>query len=376
MKSGSVLRLRTPHASSTARLLALACAVLILAASLAPWSGWRDVGVSPWAWIDAPLPRYITAFDVVANVLGYLPFGFLCALALYPRWRGLAAVLGAALAGAALSGLIESLQTWLPMRIASNLDWAANTSGSVLGGGLGAWLAAGLIDGGRLAAWRARCFDRDAQTALVLALLWPLAQVYPEPMLFANGHWLETAQGVVAALGGRLEGLELARFGAAEYVLAEAVIVTSAVLAVGLLAASVMRPGAPRLALLAGLILGALVVRTLAAGQQAGADRAFVWLTPGALGGLVLGSLALAAASFGPRRWLPRLGLLALIVLVVTVNAVPENPYYSVTQQLWRPGRVTHFYSVAQWLSTAWPYAAALWLAWASVARRGEGRSL
>jgi len=117
-------------------------------------------------------------------------------------------------------------------------------------------------------------------------------------------------------------------------------------------------------------------VTELRAGDQLGADRAFAWLTPGALGGLALGSLALAAAAFGPARWLPRLGLLAVLVLALVVNAVPENPYYAVTLQVWRPGRTTHAYAVAHWLSEIWPYAAALWLAWASVARRRVGRSL
>ncbi len=365
-----------PRASLTARLLCLAWALLIVFASLTPWSGWRDLGVAPWAWMDAPLPRYFTVFDVAVNVLGYLPLGFLMVLALYPRLRGVAALVLAVVAGVLLSGLIESVQTWLPVRVPSNLDWFANVGGSLLGALVALPVAGSLIDRGRLAQLRARWFEPRAQVALLLACLWPLAQIYPEPMLFANGHWLASAQSLVTALGGRLESLHLARFGPAEYVLAEAVIVTAAVLAAGLLAASAMRPGAPRLPLLAGLLVLALAVRTLSAGDQFGAERAFIWLTPGALGGLVLGSLALAAAAFGPVRWLPRLGLLAVLVLVLAVNAVPENPYYAVTLQVWRPGRTTHAYAVAHWLSTVWPYAAALWLAWASVARRRAGRSL
>ena len=38
------------------------------------------------------MPQYLTAFDVVTNVLGYMPFGALVVLAVYPRWRGTLAV--------------------------------------------------------------------------------------------------------------------------------------------------------------------------------------------------------------------------------------------------------------------------------------------
>ncbi|MEG1834080.1 MAG: VanZ family protein [Burkholderiaceae bacterium] len=376
MKPRVAIKSWPPRSSRTVRLLGLACAILIVFASLTPWAGWRDLGVAPWAWADAPWPRYFTVFDVSVNVIGYLPLGFLVVLALHPRVRGAAALILALLAGALLSGAVESAQTWLPARVPSNLDWCANTAGALLGALMALPIASPLIDRGRLAQLRARWFEPNAQAALLLVGLWPLAQIYPEPMLFANGHWLDSAQALVSALGGRLESLQLTRFGPAEYVLAEAVIVTSAVLAAGLLTASAMRPAAPRLPLLVGVVLAALVVRTLAAGEQFGADRALIWLTPGAIGGLVLGGLALAAAAFGPTRWLPRLGLLAMLVLVGAVNAVPENPYYAVTLQAWRPGRTTHFYAVAHWLSTAWPYAAALWLAWASVVRRPLSRSL
>jgi hypothetical protein len=140
------------------------------------------------------------------------------------------------------------------------------------------------------------------------------------------------------------------------------------VLAAGLMAASLMRPQAPRLALLAGLLLGALALRTLASSLQAGPERAFVWLTPGALGGLVLGSLALVVSAFRPARWLPRAALLAVVVLLYAVNAVPANPYFALELGAWRPGRATHLWAVAQWLSVAWPWLALIWLATRSVA--------
>ena len=59
--------------------------LLVAYASLYPFSGWRDVGLSPLAFLNGPWPRYVTAFDITVNVAGYLPFGLLAVLAIYPR---------------------------------------------------------------------------------------------------------------------------------------------------------------------------------------------------------------------------------------------------------------------------------------------------
>ena len=75
--------------------LALLYAALIVYASLYPFADWRDQGIWPWAFLAAPLPRYWTWFDVVANVLGYVPLGFLLALAFMRSGRGHRAVLWA-----------------------------------------------------------------------------------------------------------------------------------------------------------------------------------------------------------------------------------------------------------------------------------------
>jgi hypothetical protein len=89
-------------------------------------------------------------------------------------------------------------------------------------------------------------------------------------------------------------------------------------------------------------------------------------MTPGAFGGLAIGTLSLLAASAGPRAWLPRFALLALAALVVCVNLVPDNPYYLATIQAWRQGALLNFNALAHWLSLLWPYALALWLLAAS----------
>jgi len=61
---------------------ALGYVALVVYASLFPFSGWRDQGIAPWSFLLAPWPRYWTGFDVVSNLLGYVPLGLLLTLAL------------------------------------------------------------------------------------------------------------------------------------------------------------------------------------------------------------------------------------------------------------------------------------------------------
>jgi VanZ family protein len=340
-----------------------ACAVyalLLLYSGLAPWRGWRDLGVAPLAYLTAPVPRHLTTFDLIVNILGYAPLGALVVLALHPRTRGAIAVLMAVAAGALLSGTIEALQTFLPSRVPSNIDLATNTLGALAGGVLAAPFASSLIDRGRLADLRLRWFERRPSVLLLLVSLWPLAQISPEPMLFGSGDLRETLGEAVSALGGTWPSLDPGGFGPAEFVLAEAFVVSAALLAVGLAFASAMRSVAPRAALLVALLLAALAAKTLAHGTLFGPERAIAWLTPGAYGGLAIGMLALLAASAGPVHWRPRFALVALAAALVAVNVVPVNPYYLVNMQEWRQGVFLNFNELASWLSTLWPYALGL----------------
>jgi VanZ family protein len=362
------------RASPLARAAWVVYALLLAYSGLAPWTGWRDLGLQPFAYLAAPIPRHITTFDLVVNVLAYVPFGALLVLSLHPRVKGYAAVLIAFLAGMMLAGAIEALQSYLPARISSNVDLVTNAAGALLGGALAAPLASGLIDRGRLADWRLRWFERHSSMLLLLVALWPGAQIFPEPMLFGNGDARRAMSDFVAALGGTWPMLDAALFGPAEFVLAEAFIVASAVLAVGLAFATAMRPTAPRSLLLLALLCAALLAKMLAHAVQFGPERAFAWLTPGAFGGMAIGTLSLLAASAGPRPWLPRFGLLALFALIVCVNIVPDNPYYTAAMQEWRQGALLNFNALARWLSVLWPYALALSLLFES-ARIGGRRA-
>ncbi len=141
--------------------------------------GWRSLGLGPFDYLLDPGADVFTAFDVVTNVLGYMPFGALVVLAVYPRWRGALAVGLALVLGGLLSGMMEAVQTYLPTRVASNLDLAANTLGALIGAALMAPASSALLDRGGLRRLRFRWFERDAAALLGLAALWPFATMYP-----------------------------------------------------------------------------------------------------------------------------------------------------------------------------------------------------
>src|SRR4051794_21100119 len=101
----------TPATAPTfARVGLLMYTLLIVYASLYPFANWRSIGLLPWAFLLMPMPYYWTGFDVLTNVLGYLPFGALMVWALYPRLRRVPALIVTAFCGMLLSGLMEAIQ--------------------------------------------------------------------------------------------------------------------------------------------------------------------------------------------------------------------------------------------------------------------------
>src|SRR4051812_13211618 len=160
--------------------LAGAYILLVVYASLYPFTGWRNQEIPPWEFLFAGWPRYWTGFDVAANVVGYIPLGFLLALSflrrgnvrLFASHPNLAAIGVAAVTGTLLSLCMEGLQNFLPSRVASNVDFGLNVLGTLIG----AALAAGLEVAGVLDHWsrlRERWFIPQARGALVLLALWP-----------------------------------------------------------------------------------------------------------------------------------------------------------------------------------------------------------
>jgi len=342
-----------PQPSPLARYLLLAYVLLIIYASLHPFSGWRDQGAGAFAFLASGLPRYITAFDLLTNFAAYLPLGFLVLLALHPLLRGAPVLAAAGAAGCFLSFALEALQTFLPSRIPSNLDLATNSLGAFAGAGLALRFGVGLLGSGRLYALRHRWFLPGHQNdlGLVLLALWLFTQLNPETLLFGNGDLRGLAEREPAAL-----------HPAEVFIQMEAAVAACNLIAVGLFASCLTQDGRPLRRVLLALLVGALALRTLAVGVLLKAQNVFAWLTPGALLGLAGGTLVLMLALALPRAARLALAGLLLMAATVLVNLAPENPYFANALQQWPQGYFLNFNGVTHLVSLAWPFAALFYL--------------
>ncbi len=328
--------------------LTLAYVVLIIYASLYPFANWRDLGVSPLEFLSAGWPRYWTAFDLAANLIAYVPLGFLLTLSLrhLPGGRWSAAIV-ALLLGSLLSFGMEWLQNRLPARVPSNLDLACNASGTAIG-------AAIAFRNGKRIFRRIGQMQREllapiphVELGLVLLGAWLLSQLSPETLLFASGdlrHVLELTPAVPYAAG--------------SFFVLEAGIIACNAVVIGLLARTLLAEQAsPHLALLAFFVL-ALATRTLAAALLIDTHEAFAWLTPGAQVGLLVGGALLALLLMLPAPIRIALAGMALLVGTVLVNLTPINPYSEAALAAWRQGHFLNFNGLTRWVASLWPFVA------------------
>jgi VanZ family protein len=339
------------------------CVAVIVYASLYPFDQWRNQDIAPWAFLSAPWPKYWTGFDVSSNVLGYAPLGFLLTLsARRMGWRG-HVILASTLAAALLSLALESIQSYLPARVPSLVDFLLNT----LGAWLGAVVANALEQLGLLNRWsqfRARWFVRDAHMPLVLISVWPVALLFPVAVPLGLGQvWERVEDALTSAFEATpfedwipLRSFEL------EPLLpgAELLCVMLGLLVPCLLGFGVIRQTSQRVLYLVLVTSMAFLMSALSAALSYGPMHAWTWLDSPVILGLSFGFVAAFIFSFASARTAWAFLLLALLVQQSVLNQSPESAYFAQTLQTWEQGRFVRFHGLVQWLGWLWPYAVLL----------------
>lgn len=352
-------------------LLLSAWMALIVYASWFPFSDWHwPVGGEAWTLLRLPWSNRYSTFDVVSNLLGYMPLGMLLVLAMGQRHgRNAAALRDATALCALLSYTLEVGQHLLPQRVPSALDWLLNTGGAVTGSliglGLGRTQALGWVHRiGEL--W----FAQRSRSGLALLALWPAALLFPTPVVLGLGQvWERVRDSLADALSGLAVAEPLARWLEAgpppEARLSSAAELSA--VALGLLGPclvtySMARPGLRRLWMALGATVLGFGVTTLSTALNFGPQHALAWCTASSLGGLGLG-LALAVLLLGcGRRTAAALGLVVVTAGVGLVAQAPADPYFAASLHGWEQGRFIRFHGLAQWIGWWWPYVATLWL--------------
>lgn len=340
--------------------LVLCWLALIVHASLYPFSGWRSQDVSPWAYLSAPWSPYWSGFDVWVNVAGYLPLGFLLALAsLRSGMSRLAWPIGLLLP-ALLSLLLEGLQSYLPQRVPSRLDWLLNSVGGVTGALLALlsarWRLTRIWDH-----FRAEWLNHEPPLGYVVLLLWPLALLYPTSVPYGLGQVWGHVQVEL------FEWFQDTPFApwvpepVEAHVLNPLSMALTMTLSLGapLLLGFALLPR-PRQRFWLWLIwaLVAPAAGALSAALTHGSARAWDGFVPPVRLGLALTALLALAALRLSCRASALLLLLSLGLALGLLNGAPEGPYFAAATDAWSGGPFHRIHGLSQWLGWFWPYAA------------------
>jgi VanZ family protein len=341
----------TPHqASRLPQYFALLYGVMIVYASLEPFSGWLAPLPDTPFFLFAPGPPRFTRFDVAVNIIAYAPFGFFLAL-IGDRRRTSARLAIAIGAGALLSFAMESTQMFLPTRDASTIDVASNTAGAALGGV--AALAFQRVPGlrRRIRHWRYRVFlgGRSGDLGLALLGIWLVSQVNPGIPLFAATF--DPSLELTPDLAGTLLQAAQSAFN---------------VIGVGLFLALLLRQRHNFGAAVVILIFVALALKGVAAALLLKSAAWESWLKPGVSLGVAAGAVALLLAIWLPRPARTTLCAVALLSSLVAPLLAPDLWQVRAPLALfdWPYGQLLNFNGLTHAVLVSWPLLASVYLLW------------
>ena len=328
--------------------LAASYALFIVYASLSPFTGWQEQGLEFSAVLAAPLLQTYSLFDVVANLLAYIPFGLLLGLILRARSGAGWSVLLATLCGMALSAAMEYAQMYLPVRTSSNLDLLINSVGALAGALLAvsiaprAWFALHLAD------WRMRLFHAGARAdfGLALAALWVFAQVNPSLPMLGNVFISEVARPpFVVAQPNPLNWME-------------SLAVALNLLMLGMLLLTLLRQRRDAVITLVLILCAVALAKFVTAAVLLKSWALFLWLNSEAMLGILAGMLLLAAASRLQRAWLTKLAALVTLSWLALTKWLLDSGAPSTAMRLyqWRYGHLLNYNGLSQTVALVFPF--------------------
>lgn len=329
------------------RLLLAGYFLLTIYGSLYPFTGWRDNQLPLFDFLQHGWPRWTTRFDLLVNVLAYLPLGFMLCALIQVRLKPVRTFLLAVMLGSLLSLGLEATQAFLPTRVSSISDWVTNSLGTLLGALLGLRYGRMLSTDATLHRWRTRRLVRghSGDWALALLALWWLALLDPETPLFATGDFRS------------LLGIELALpFTAQRFFMLEMLVTLCGMLAAGLIGWQALREKSPW-PIPCVLIVG-LIIKFFSAALLMSGDTVSLWLSSSALAGMICGSVLLGMALFMPATAQQITAALALLLGVMLINLIPDNPYMADPISAWRAGHFLNFNGLTRLVSALWPFLA------------------
>ncbi len=350
------------HTVRLAWILGLAYLLVVVYASLQPFQGWRLPPPEIAGFLAAPWPRYITSQDIFVNVAAYVPLGFLLSVGFGARYGAGRGVLAATFCAAALSLALETLQVFLPSRIASNVDLLNNSVGALIGAMAAPLFAPTHVVGGKVHAVRHGLFQEGmaADVGLVIICLWPVTQFNPLTQLFGTG-----------AIRGTFDLPPYSTYTPALALGGEAAVTFFNLLGIGLMISVLLRRTEHRMWLIGVVTAVALVLKAVSTAALHKAGAVLSWLTPGVTIGLLGGWIVLYGATRLPRRAQFALATISVALATAAINLAPDNPYHSIPVQLIASGQshFLNFSGIVRALSELWPLLALSFLVYGLLER-------
>ena len=331
-----------PRGSRLAGYLALAYLVLIVYASLIPFTGWRDPGAEIGSFLFTPWSRHIRRFDIFINFLAYLPLGFLLVLALQSRLSIKGALIVSALTGFALSLAMEAVQMYLPARTSSTLDVLSNGLGCLTGAVI-ATRAAGHRFIAHLALLRDQWFIPGSlgDLGLVLLGLWFVSPLNPSLPLLGIVFFAENSSPFMRGLS-----------------LLGTLSVMCNLVGISLLLMLLMRTAKAALIAILVLLLTASVIKLLAAAVLLKPQALLQWLTAESVIGIGYGLFIVAVSMLLTLRRIILLCAFALAAGIFISHLHRDDAQSALALFSWHYGHLLNFTGLARIVAELWPFAA------------------